>query len=98
MKMKKRTPSPLTKSFIGTGKYFNEVTLHLYRNSQKALEYGDCKAWDNVKGKGQKKYMPRGKVFTRLEQLNTTKWFNKLQTDIEAMVDGYRAGGDNANT
>lgn len=83
--MKKRTPNPITKSFIGTGTYFNEVTEHLYRNSQRALEYGDGKAWDNAKGKGRKKYVPRGKVFTRLEQLNTTKWFNKLEADINAL-------------
>lgn len=95
--MKKRTPNPLTRSFIGTGKYFNEVTLHLYRNSQKALEYGDGKAWDNAKGKGQKKYMPRGKVFARLEQLNTTKWFSKLQADVDALAEQVLGGDVNDN-
>lgn len=66
------------------GEYFEGVSKYLHNNSVKGMRQGG-KPWDNVKCKGITKYRPRGKVFDRLVQLNTTKGWGQLQ----AITDGW---------
>ena len=67
--------------------YFDKVKLTIVNANAKSLKEGKGKAWDNVKGKNRKRYVPRGKVFDRLEQIQRTVWWEETKTEIDSLID-----------
>ena len=48
--------------------YYNEICGELDKFNGPALKYGDTRAWVNRKAKADKRILPRGKVFSRLDK------------------------------
>lgn len=49
--------------------YFENVEENLTNCNRKSVYYGNYKAWDNAKGKNCRKFLPRGRVYHRLQNL-----------------------------
>ena len=65
--------------------YIKNLSDTIITSNQKALSYGDGKAWDNKKAKTSRLSMPRGRVFQVLEGLEAMKRLRIMRGMVEAI-------------
>jgi len=52
-----------------------------------AMLYGDGKAWNNRKAKTRKMYVPRGKCFKRMEEMQRDADWRNINEGLEFLLD-----------
>ena len=62
--------------------YLNRLADTRIKFNEARLNKSDCKAWDNRKKKGCRRYDPRGKVIKRLRSLERKAWWDRTLEKI----------------
>jgi hypothetical protein len=66
--------------------YMENLSETIIMCNQKALSYGDGKAWDNKKAKTSRLSIPRGRIFRTLEGLESMKRLRILRGMANIML------------
>ncbi len=65
--------------------YMKNLEATIIACNREAFLYRDGKAWDNKKCKTYQRYVPRGKVYMRLVNMENRRQLEKLQTACDEL-------------